>query len=96
MVLVNITPAKEHDRYGLKQLVFPKNTIIVEDRAYFDFELIAQRIVAENIFVTRIKRNTVYEDIAEIELPDHKDQNILIDQIIQLYQFLYEITEILN
>ena len=82
--LVNITPAKEHDRYGLKQLVFPKHTIVVEDRAYFDFELIAQRVVAENIFVTRIKSNTVYEDIEEIELPDHTDQDILIDQIIEL------------
>ena len=82
--LVNITSAKEHDRYGLKQLVFPKQTIVVEDRAYFDFELIAQRITAENIFVTRIKSNTVYEDIDEIELPDDKDQDILIDQIIHL------------
>jgi len=82
--LVNITTAKEHDRYGLKQLVFPKHTVVVEDRAYFDFELIAQRIAAENIFVTRIKSNTVYEDIEEIELPDGKDQDILIDQIIHL------------
>ena len=33
--VVNITPAKLHDRYGLKQLVFTKGTIVVEDRAYF-------------------------------------------------------------
>lgn len=82
--LVNITPAKEHDRYGLKQLVFPKGTIIVEDRAYFDFDLIAQRIRAENIFVTRIKKNTKRIDIDELELPEYEDQDILRDQIIQL------------
>jgi len=35
--IVNITEAKVHDRYGLGQLIFPKDTIIVEDRAYFDF-----------------------------------------------------------
>jgi len=35
--VVNVTPAKLHDRYGLEQLVFSKGTIIVEDRTYFDF-----------------------------------------------------------
>lgn len=82
--MVNITEAKVHDRYGLSQLVFPKNTIIIEDRAYFDFELMKNRINAENVFVTRIKSNTVYESIQEIDLPDHIDQDILKDEIIQL------------
>ena len=82
--VVNITEAKVHDRYGLEQLVFPKDTIIVEDRAYFDFELMLNRIKADNVFVTRIKTNTVYETIEELELPDHIDQNILKDEIIRL------------
>jgi len=82
--MVNITEAKVHDRYGLSQLVFAKNTIIVEDRAYFDFALMLSRINAENVFVTRIKTNTVYESIEELDLPDHTDQDILKDEIIQL------------
>lgn len=82
--LVNISEAKLHDRYGLAQLVFPKDTIIVEDRAYFDFGLMLSRIKAENVFVTRIKDNTVYEVIEELELPDNKDQDILKDEIIEL------------
>ncbi len=82
--VVNITEAKVHDRYGLKQLIYPKDTIIVEDRAYFDFELMLNRIKAENVFVTRIKSNTLYQTIEELELPDHVDQNILKDEIIQL------------
>jgi hypothetical protein len=82
--VVNITEAKVHDRYGLKQLIFSKDTIIVEDRAYFDFELILNRIKAENVFVTRIKSNTLYETIEELELADDVDQNILKDEIIQL------------
>jgi hypothetical protein len=82
--VVNITEAKIHDRYGLDQLIFPKDTIIVEDRAYFDFELMLNRINAENVFVTRIKTNTVYETIEELELPDNIDQNILKDEVIRL------------
>ena len=82
--VVNITPAKEHDRYGLQQLVFPKSTIVVEDRAYFDFNLIAQRITAENVFVSRIKSNTVYTSQDELLLPENQDQDILKDEIITL------------
>jgi IS4 transposase len=82
--VVNITEAKVHDRYGLKQLISPKDTIIVEDRAYFDFELMLNRIKAKNVFVTRIKSNTLYETIEELELADDVDQNILKDEIIQL------------
>jgi len=82
--VVNIKEAKIHDRHGLEQLIFPKDTIIVEDRAYFDFALMLNRIKAENVFVTRIKNNTQYETIEELELPDGIDQNILKDEIICL------------
>ena len=82
--IVNISEAKVHDRYGLEQLIYPKDTIIVEDRAYFDFELMLNRIKAKNVFVTRIKTNTLYETVEELELPDNIDQNILKDEIIRL------------
>ena len=82
--MVNITQAKLHDRYGLKDHIYAKDTIIVEDRAYFDFELMLLRIKAENIFVTRIKINTVFEQVEELDLPDDTDQDILKDQIITL------------
>ena len=82
--LVNITQAKTHDRYGIGQLVFSKGTIVVEDRAYFDFTLMLYRIKAENVFVTRIKTNTLYESIQELDLPDKEDQDIIKDEIIIL------------
>jgi len=82
--VVNITEAKVHDRYGLKQLIYPKGSIIVEDRGYFDFTLMLDRIKAENVFVTRIKTNTKYETVEELELPNGIDQNILKDEIIKL------------
>lgn len=82
--VVNISEAKVHDRHGLEQLIFPKNTVIVEDRAYFDFNLMLNRIAADNIFVTRIKSNTVYETIQELELPEDDHQHIVKDEIIRL------------
>jgi len=81
--IVNITPAKVHDRYGI-QLVFPAKTIIVEDRAYFDFDLMLQRVNSKNVFVTRIKKNTNYQIIKELDLPEQDDLDISLDQIIKL------------
>ena len=82
--VVNISEAKTHDRHGLEQLVFPQNTIIVEDRGYFDFTLMLNRIAAQNTFVTRIKTNTVYETVEELDLPDGKNEHIVKDEIIRL------------
>jgi hypothetical protein len=82
--MVNITEAKLHDRYGLSQLIFPKNTIVVEDRGYFDFSLMYSRIKADNTFVTRIKVNTKYKTVRELDLPDGKDSHILKDEVIML------------
>jgi len=42
------------------------------------------RIQAENIFVTRIKTNTLYEFIQELDLPDKDDLDIIKDEIIIL------------
>jgi len=82
--LVNISEAKVSDHKGFEQVVFPKGTIIIEDKGYWDFSVIKARIKASNIFVTRIKENTVYEVIEELELPDGKDEHILIDELIHL------------
>jgi hypothetical protein len=82
--MINITQAKTHDRHGVKDFVFDKGTIIVEDRGYFDFALFKARIENRNYFVTRIKSNTNYETCEELDLPIGKDEHILKDEIIQL------------
>ncbi|MFK8285401.1 IS4 family transposase [Capnocytophaga canis] len=82
--MVNITEAKTHDSKGLQQNIYPKNTIIVEDRGYFDFSLMLGRIHCQNTFVTRIKSNTLYQSFEERDLPDEKDHDILKDEIIVL------------
>lgn len=82
--LVNITNASIHDRKGFEEIVFPKDTIIVEDKGYWDFNIIKARVLSQNVFVTRIKENTVYEVAEELDLPENEDQHILIDEIIYL------------
>jgi hypothetical protein len=82
--IVNISEAKLHDSKGLSQMVFPKNRVIVEDRAYFDFALMLQRAAAENTFVTRIKTNTQYKVVKENDQPDEVEQDILKDEVITL------------
>ena len=70
--------------WGFEQVVFEKGTIIIEDKGYWDFGVIRDRIKAENTFVTRIKDNTVYQVIEELQLPYKDDQHILIDELIHL------------
>jgi len=82
--IVNISEAKTHDSKGFKNLVFLKDTIIIEDRAYFDFTLMLSRIKAKNVFVTRLKKDTIFTPIAEIDLPENADDTILKDEIIRL------------
>jgi len=79
---INITEAKIHDSKGLTNQIFSKGTIIVEDRAYFDFELIKQRCITKNIFVTRLKSNILYQSIEELDLPEDTDQDVLKDELI--------------
>ena len=82
--IVNISEAKISDRRGVDDFRYQKDTIIVDDRGYFDIKLFKIRIEDENHFVTRIKDNILYESIREYDLPDDKDEHILKDEIIRL------------
>lgn len=82
--LVNISEAKVSDHKGFEQVVFPKGTIIIEDKGYWDFDVMLARVKTGNVFVTRIKENTSYEVIEELDLPDGEDEHILIDELIRL------------
>lgn len=82
--MVNITQAKVSDRRGVDDFRYPKDTIIVDDRGYYDTKLFKIRVEDENHFVTRIKGNILYESIRELDLPDGKDEHIIKDEIIKL------------
>jgi hypothetical protein len=80
----NITEAKVSDRRGADNSTYPKDTIVVNDRGYFDFKLSLKQIDDQNIFVTRIKPNTLYKHANELELPGDKDFEILKDEVVHL------------
>lgn len=82
--IVNISKAKISDRRGVDDFRYVKDTIIVDDRGYYDSKLFKIRIDDKNHFVTRIKDNIVCESVREYELPDDKDEHILKDEIIRL------------
>ena len=82
--IINISEAKLSDRRGVDEFRYAKDTIIVDDRGYFDFKLFKLRIGDGNTFVTRAKSNTVFESVEELELPDDKDHEIIKDEIIYL------------
>jgi hypothetical protein len=82
--IVNISEAKKSDRRGVDSFRYPKDTIVVDDRGYFDCKLFKTRIEDENWFVTRLKDKVLYETVEELDLPDDKDHHILKDEIIYL------------
>jgi hypothetical protein len=82
--IVNISEAKKSDRRGVDNFHYPKDTIVVDDRGYFDCKLFKIRIKDENWFVTRLKDNILYKTVEELDLPDDKDQQVLKDEIIYL------------
>lgn len=82
--IVNISEAKVSDRRGVDDFRYPKDTIIVDDRGYFDTKLFKIRLDDENDLVTRMKDNILYQTLRENELPDDKDEHILKDEIIRL------------
>ncbi|MEX0772815.1 MAG: hypothetical protein WD038_06580 [Balneolales bacterium] len=49
--MIHITEARVSDRRGVDDFRYPKDTIIVDDRGYFDYKLFASRIDDENHFV---------------------------------------------
>ena len=82
--MINITEAGVSDRRGADNFRYGADTIVVDDRGYFDFKLFMQRIADKNHFVTRIKDNTVYESVTEKELNDSTSDAVLKDEIILL------------
>jgi len=82
--IINISEAKVSDRRGVDDFRYEKDTIVVDDRGYFDCKLFRTRIDDQNWFVTRLKDNILYESVREIDLPVGKDEHILKDEIIYL------------
>ena len=58
---VAISPARQHEVKKARSLALPKGSIIVADLGYTDYAWYADLIRQQVFFVTRQKRNAVYE-----------------------------------
>ena len=76
-----ITDGKVNDVKVAQKLHFDAGTIVVDDRGYTDYRLFANWTEAGVFFVTRMRSNAVYEVVAELAVPQHR--NIVRDQTIR-------------
>jgi len=77
-----ITEGRVADVKFARELRFAPGTILVDDRAYNDYELFGRWTTQGVFFVTRLKANALYEVIGERPVPQNR--NILKDELIEL------------
>src|SRR3974390_1585998 len=79
---VAISPARQHEVKKARSLALPKGSIVVEDLGYTDYAWYADLTRQQVFFVTRQKRNAVYEVMASRTV--NKKQGLISDQTIRL------------
>ena len=80
-----VTDGKVHDVKVAQKLEFPADSIVVADRAYLDFDLLARWTFQCVWWVTRAKTNMAYKVVKNLPVP--QGGNILKDQLIRLTGF---------
>ena len=83
-VLVRYSAAARHDRNFLKHVHLPAGSIIVFDRAFNDYTEYARFTTQNIVFVTRQRKNAVFEEGEVFTISDNKDSAIQKDQEIFL------------
>jgi hypothetical protein len=86
---VTVTEGKVHDVKAFKEQIlnefeFPKGSVIVFDRAYLDFMALGNICAKGSHFVTRLKSNTLYEVIEDLEIKEINQGIIRKDSKIKL------------
>ena len=76
------SPAREHEVLRARSLRLPKGSIVVEDMGYADYDRYAQLTAQKIFFVTRQKRNALYEVLERRQVK--KKPGLLSDQTIRL------------
>ena len=82
--LVRYSAAVKHDKNFLAHINLPKGSIITFDKAYNDYKQYARFTEDDIYFVTRMKRNAVYEPGEEFDIPDTTDSGVIKDEEIVL------------
>ena len=81
---INISNGKTADNKGAYDIPLLKRSVIVADRFYNDFSLLNIWDSNKVFFVIRHKENLQFTTIKELDLPEHRDEHIIKDEIVQL------------
>ncbi len=81
-----ITDGKKHDVKVAKDTVFPRDSVLVVDRAYVDYEWLYNLDSSGVFFVTRLKSNADVK-VVQTFLTNEKQEHVLSDQDIELTGF---------
>lgn len=80
-----ITDGRGADVTTARQFALPAGSIIALDRGYYDFALFSEWNEQGVFFVTRAKRNFVYDVVERRSVPQHS--NVRADEIIHLTEY---------
>jgi len=83
-VFMHMTEGNVSDVRVAQQLKLPKDSLVIMDRAYMDFDMLNTWHKKGVNFVIRLKKNVKYKRVRELPLTDDSKQNILIDELITL------------
>ena len=83
-VYVHMTDGKVHVSMPAKQIVLPKDAVVVADRAYVDFPTLFNWDSSGSYFVVRLKTSIKFNRLEEKSLPEQRHQHILVDEYIEL------------
>ena len=83
-VFMHMTDGNVSDVTVAQQLKLPKDSLVIMDRAYLDFDMLYTWHNNDVNFVIRLKKNVKYNTVRERPLPEDSAQNILIDELITL------------
>jgi IS4 transposase len=79
-----VRPGKQSDLSFGKNLLLPKNSVVMIDRGYQDFGLFYHWHLEGITFVTRLKMGISHARKKEIPLSDSDSDNILVDEVIEM------------
>ena len=82
--LIRYSSAARHDKFFLESIELAKYSIIVFDRAYNDYKQYARFSEDEIYFVTRQKKNAIFEQGEVFAVPDKTDSGVQKDEEIFL------------
>lgn len=81
---LRFTSAATHDHVFLKTLSIKPGSILVFDRAYVDYQQYQKWTKDGIYFVTRLKKNAIYEHLEEYDIKDTVDSGVIKDEKIKL------------